>query len=212
MTKSKKEIINVFKKDFPKIFKKRLHGIYGYGSFFTKEKKSNDIDLIIILERNSPKDLIFLKKVLERSKVGNEINIQFLYKNLLIDSGNFYSINTCGSFFLEILRNELITIYGLEFPKIQSPGSIFILTSLHQKIGQYLYQAKSIYINKKICKLDEEILSKRVKFIIQDMKKIVPSVKLKDVKIKNDFKFLDYIKALEKINEKYSLYLKKIYE
>lgn len=140
------KFIDILKKDL----KRQLVSIIGYGSFFDKRIKDVvDVDLVIVLrsKQNSNSDLARIKKAIEKSGLEYLIQTQIIYKDRILRDGNFYSIHTCGPFFLKTLIKGKVLFGENIFKKIKQSDRLFLLLSVLQKTQQYNYQFKNLYLN-----------------------------------------------------------------
>lgn len=171
--KIKNEQINLFKLLLNKSFGRRLVGIIGYGSFFVKPETAQDIDIIIVLDKKNKRDLQKIRKSYEHSLSPIKIQSQIIYKDKILSNGNFYSINTCGPFFIEVIRKDGVVIYGKNiFTKIKNQKTILYKISILQKIQQYIYQLKNFYLNSNRISNKKEIehfILKKMKCLLVDI-------------------------------------------
>ena len=129
--------------------KKRLTCIIGYGSFFNdKQEFVEDLDLVMVLKYQKPDDLLMIRNAFKLSKIKYKAQFQILYVNQLLNDGLFYSINRSGSFFLKVLLNKSIVLYGHNILKQLTPaGQLSDQIALIQKWQQYVYEITNTYLN-----------------------------------------------------------------
>jgi len=142
-------------KIFKRSFGGRLKALLLYGSLAqlsdkTSERKNSDIDLIIILDEPDDQDLRMMREAMHDLRVSrNDIQFQLLYEktDFPIDP-HFYSINTCGNFFIEVLKKAVV-LYGVNpFLKIEKlADKDGVKLQLLGKIQQYLFTMQNCYAN-----------------------------------------------------------------
>lgn len=133
MTKATK-IVNYIKDQCVHFFDCNLSSIIQIGSSLNGEIVPNDIDMIIILkERESVRDLLFLKNIVE--EINFPMDVQVI--NMVDTKSWNFSHHSHGQFFLYFLK-EGKAIYGTNpFSKMQVSNEM-LLMSVCQK-AQYYY-------------------------------------------------------------------------
>lgn len=152
-----------------KMFGRRLISVVGYGSFFTNKVNSNDIDFVIVLDKYHSGDLGHVRQLYKYNDISIRLHCQILYRDEILTNGDCFSINTCGAFFLSILKNGTL-LYGKNiFTEISDPSDRFRKISILQKVQQYVYQLKNLYINiDSWDDVDTDFLSKKLEVILFD--------------------------------------------
>lgn len=137
------DIANQITKSAVNHFGDKLASVLLYGSSLSARRLPNDLDIIIVLkERESPKDLSFLR--FERSKYDIEIDLQII--NIPDIHPDSFAHDTHGQFVISFLQHAH-PIYGENpflnfFPKYSQR-----VTSVIQKAQYYYFRAKKLQAN-----------------------------------------------------------------
>lgn len=118
-----------------------LHG----SLVFNPHLSPQDADLVIVLERRGLEDCIMLRDIAVRSRLSRmPIQLHLIYREEIPASADFFSLNTCGSFFVCHLR-QAEALFGKNiFDAMVGPSEYHLQLSLLQKIQQYTSQLRDL--------------------------------------------------------------------
>jgi len=157
-------------------FGRRLIGVIGYGSYFGAcSSSARDIDLVVALDCFAETDLGAIKAALDKRDVKLPVQVQILY----IEGGgnpDLYSINTCGPFFLEVLRGATVLTGTNPVRRWPKPRREVTDLSLLQKMQQYVYELQNRYLNHKGTALssdDWRLAKKRLRLLDDDAARLL---------------------------------------
>lgn len=170
---------NKFLEDFTPFIEKlkeefgtELKSILMHGSALNdKQKIKHDCDLVIVVNKKS--DAIL--KIQEAAKLlphNPQIDFQLIYFEQINSDGSFFSLHTCGPFFLQMLKNAKILFGYNPFIHITNPTSLQIKISLLQKVQQYIYVSRKSFLlssNSSVSDATLLFIFKKVWMIIKDL-------------------------------------------
>ena len=123
----------------------RVECVLLHGSvLFNPEFSPQDIDLVVVLKSNHPHDCQRFNQIFksERTK-GIPVQAHLLYLNEIPFHADYFSIHTCGCFFVPHLR-EALSLYGRNvFQNLSDPTKKQLVLSLLQKVQQYTFTLRN---------------------------------------------------------------------
>lgn len=138
--------IQAFTNAVIKLFDKRIVSFVVYGSALLDIDRANDLDCVLVLDSFNPGDSNNIQ-LAKKLSLKIDLHIQIIYFDQILADGSYYSVNTCGPFFLKVIQGGKL-IYGKNVLKnITNPNKFIIRISILQKIQQYNYQLKNQFIN-----------------------------------------------------------------
>lgn len=120
-------------------------GILLHGSLvFNPKNRPQDIDLVVVLRRTREDDCETLRHLLARSGLTQPaVQLQLLYLEEIPTQADYFSLHTCGAFFVCHLRQAEV-LYGKNvFDAVTGPADYQLQLSLLQKFQQYTFQLRS---------------------------------------------------------------------
>ncbi len=165
----RKNRINFLTKGIASIFKNNLSSILLYGSNLDQYRKTNDIDMIIILKikKSSLEDLKKIREIL--CGIEKDIDLQLLYEKELTD-GNTFSLDTHGQFIVEELKNA-IPLYGENPFVLLFPSAQICQLSIVQKLQYYIFRARQELLGYNFSTKDQskDFHRKKIKMAMLDL-------------------------------------------
>ncbi|MFA5173223.1 MAG: hypothetical protein WC435_02390 [Candidatus Paceibacterota bacterium] len=118
-----------------------LHG----SLLFNPHLIPQDVDLIIILKKKSSGDCLKLRElVIDLRMFELPIHLHLIYLEEIPTNADYFSIHTCGSFFVCHLR-QAETLFGKNiFDVVNGPSDYHLQLSLLQKVQQYTFQLRNL--------------------------------------------------------------------
>lgn len=146
-----------------------LHGAI----VFNPEIQATDIDLVVVLRQRHREDMEILRKCKQDAnlfKFSTQLHLVYLFE--LPKNSDFFSMHTCGAFFVWHLR-EAQVLYGENiFFSLNGPSDYQLQISLMNKIQQYTFVLRSIIFNFSEDRIDDktiELVRKRTISILKDI-------------------------------------------
>lgn len=137
-----------------------------HGSVLFNPHLSQDVDLVIVLKRQTSSDCTSLRRLIVRSKLSKlPIQLHLFYLTEIPTDADFCSINTCGPFIAWHIRQAKVLFGENVYDKITGPSDYHLQLSLLQKFQQYTFQLRNV-----LCKAgdisDSELLQARKRSIV----------------------------------------------
>jgi len=164
---NKKKIRNLCSKIVTAFGAENVVCILFHGSIvFNPEIQPQDVDLVIILKQKKEDDCMVLRRLVKGSRLFQlPVHLHLIYLEEIPANADFFSIHTCGAFFVCHLR-QAETLYGENvFDKMTGPSDYHLQLSLLQKAQQYTFQLRNL-IFKTEHVLETELLWARKKSVI----------------------------------------------
>jgi hypothetical protein len=144
-----------------------LHG----SLLFNPHLPSQDADLVIILKRKDTKDCSLLRSLVIRSRLHRlPIHLHLIYLEETPTNADFFSIHTCGPFFVCHLRQAEVLFGENVFDAVSGPSDYHLQLSLLQKIQQYTFQLRNqIFKTGKVSDYELAQARKRSIVVLKDL-------------------------------------------
>ena len=144
-----------------------LHG----SVLFNPHLPSHDVDVVIVLRRKDAGDCSLLRKLVGQSRLGSlPIHLHLIYLEEIPTNADFFSLHTCGPFFVCHLRQAEILFGENIFNKISGPTDYHLQLSLLQKIQQYTFQLRNqIFRTGKVSGYEMALARKRSIVVLKDL-------------------------------------------
>lgn len=118
-----------------------LHG----SLVFNPHLSPQDADLVIVLERREREDCVMLREIAVRSRLSRlPIQLHLIYREEIPANADFFSLNTCGPFFVCHLRQAEALFGENIFDAVTGPSEYHLQLSLLQKVQQYTSQLRDL--------------------------------------------------------------------
>jgi hypothetical protein len=137
-----------------------------HGSVVFNPQLSQDVDLVIVLRRNSASYCAMLRRLIIQSRLSAlPVQLHLFYLEEITTDADFCSINTCGSFIAWHMRQAKV-LYGENvYDRMTGPSDYHLRLSLLQKFQQYTFQLRNT-----LCKVhpasDGELLQARKRTVV----------------------------------------------
>ena len=118
-----------------------LHG----SLVFNPHLSPQDADLVVVLRRKDQEDCALLRRLVVQSRLSRlPIQLHLIYLEEIPANADFFSIHTCGSFFVCHLRQAKALFGENIFDAVIGPSDYHLQMSLLQKIQQYTFQLRNL--------------------------------------------------------------------
>jgi hypothetical protein len=144
-----------------------LHG----SILFNPQSIPQDVDLVIVLRNKNRGDCSLLRELAIRTRITRiPVQIHLIYSQEIPIQADFFSIHTCGSFFVWHLRQANV-LYGENiFDTLNGPSDYQLQLSILQKIQQYTFQLRnSTFKIGRISEKDLHQAKKRSILVLKDL-------------------------------------------
>lgn len=104
-----------------------------------------DIDLVIVLRRRDLEDCAILRGLVVQSRLSRlPIHLHLIYLEEIPSNADFFSLHTCGPFFVCHLRQAEVLFGENIFDAVTGPSDYQLQLSLFQKVQQYTFQLRNL--------------------------------------------------------------------
>lgn len=120
-----------------------LHG----SLLFNPHLSPQDADLVVVLNQKDQKDCVLLRKLIMQSRPSRlPVQLHLVYMEEIPTNADFFSLNTCGPFFIWHLRQAEVLFGRNVFDAVNGPSDHHLQLSLLQKIQQYTSQLRNLIV------------------------------------------------------------------
>jgi len=120
-----------------------LHG----SLLFNPHLSPQDVDLVVVLKRKDRRDCVLLRKLIVQSRLSRlSIQLHLVYMEEIPTNADFFSLHTCGPFFIYHLRQAEVLFGENVFDTVSGPSDYHLQLSLLQKIQQYTFQLRNLVV------------------------------------------------------------------
>lgn len=118
-----------------------LHG----SLLFNPHLSPQDADIIVVLKRKDQEDCSILRGLIKQSQLSRlPIHLHLIYLEEIPANADFFSLHTCGPFFVCHLRQSEALFGENIFDAVTGPSDYHLQLSLLQKIQQYTFQLRNL--------------------------------------------------------------------
>lgn len=118
-----------------------LHG----SLVFNPHLSPQDADIVIVLRRKDQGDCALLRQLVVQSRLSRlPIQLHLIYLEEIPTNADFFSLHTCGSFFICHLRQAEVLFGENIFDVVAGPSDYQLQLSLLQKVQQYTFQLRNL--------------------------------------------------------------------
>lgn len=131
---------------------------------------SHDLDLVIVLKERTAGDCDLLRtSVMEAQIDETPIQLHLIYLAEVPVHADFFSIHTCGPFFVWHLRQSVVLHGENIFDRINGPSDYHLQLSLLQKVQQYTFQLRNMVFKRHASEWDLHQARKRSIVVLKDL-------------------------------------------
>ncbi|MFY9493540.1 MAG: hypothetical protein WAP55_03640, partial [Minisyncoccia bacterium] len=117
-----------------------LHG----SLVFNTHPPPQDADIVIVLRRKDQGDCALLRGLVVQSHLSRlPIHLHLIYLEEIPTNADFFSLHTCGPFFVCHLRQAEVLFGENIFDVVTGPSNYQLQLSLLQKVQQYTFQLRN---------------------------------------------------------------------
>ena len=118
-----------------------LHG----SLVFNPHLSPQDADLVVVLRKKDRGDCIKLRELAQSSELSRlPIQLHLIYLEEIPANADFFSLHTCGPFFVCHLRQAAVLFGENIFDMVTGPSDYHLQISLLQKVQQYTFQLRNL--------------------------------------------------------------------
>lgn len=118
-----------------------LHG----SALFNPHIQPQDIDIVIVLRQKGKEDCLRLRNLVIQLQLSRlPIHLHLIYLEEIPANADFFSLHTCGPFFVCHLRRAEVLFGENVFDIVFGPSDYQLQLSLLQKIQQYTFQIRNL--------------------------------------------------------------------
>lgn len=131
----------------------------------------HDADIVIVLRSKGVGDCSALRKLVKQSQLASlPIHLHLIYLGEIPTNADFFSLHTCGPFFVCHLR-QAETLFGENiFDRVSGPSNYHLQLSLLQKAQQYTFQLRNqVFKVGKVSMHELEVARKRSVVVLKDL-------------------------------------------
>ena len=120
-----------------------LHG----SLLFNPHLSPQDADLVVVLKQKDRGDCVLLRKLIVQSRLSRlPVQLHLVYMEEIPANADFFSLHTCGPFFICHLRQAEVLFGENVFDAVSGPSDYHLQLSLLQKIQQYTFQLRNLVV------------------------------------------------------------------